>query len=130
MSDAQAFSATIHLGNDAMSTPLDVAEALRKIADRLDGYAVGEVEGLGCFQTIHDANGNDVGRWKLGYVDRPGYATPEEERLEELRVELRAERISYGELAELQSLTPHIAPGDVELLEAAGVPEFPEGVSD
>jgi hypothetical protein len=46
------------------------------------------------------------------------------ERLEELRAELRAERISYGELAELQGLAEHIEPGDVELLEAAGVPEF------
>ncbi|CAM6053505.1 unnamed protein product [Sphagnum tenellum] len=44
-------------------------------------------------------------------------------RLEELRIELRAERISYGELHELQSLVKHIAPDDVELLEAAGVPE-------
>lgn len=49
-----------------------------------------------------------------------------DERLEYLRQELRAERISYGELAELQSLREHIEPGDVELLEAAGVPEFPE----
>lgn len=47
-------------------------------------------------------------------------------RLEELREELREERISYGELAELQSLVEHIDLGDVELLEAAGVPEFPE----
>jgi hypothetical protein len=47
-------------------------------------------------------------------------------RLEELRAELRAERISYGELAELQGLAEHIEPGDVELLEAAGVPEFEE----
>jgi hypothetical protein len=47
------------------------------------------------------------------------------ERLEYLRGELRAERISYGELAELQSLADKIDPGDVELLEAAGVPEFP-----
>jgi len=47
------------------------------------------------------------------------------DRLEYLRGELRAERISYGELAELQSLVEHIEPGDVELLEAAGVPEFP-----
>ena len=47
------------------------------------------------------------------------------ERLEYLRGELRAERISYGELAELQSLSEHIDPEDVELLEAAGVPEFP-----
>lgn len=44
-------------------------------------------------------------------------------RLEELRVELRAERMSYGELAELQGLAEHIDPGDTELLEAAGVPE-------
>jgi hypothetical protein len=45
-------------------------------------------------------------------------------RLEYLRQELRAERISYGELVELQSLAEHIEEGDVELLEAAGVPEF------
>jgi len=45
-------------------------------------------------------------------------------RLEYLRRELRAEQISYGDLHELQSLAAHIEPGDVELLEAAGVPEF------
>lgn len=45
------------------------------------------------------------------------------ERLEYLRQELREERISYGELAELESLAVHIDKGDVELLEAAGVPE-------
>jgi len=48
------------------------------------------------------------------------------QRLEYLRGELRAERISWGELAELQGLASHIDPGDVELLEPAGVPEFPE----
>lgn len=42
------------------------------------------------------------------------------ERLEYLRGELRAERISYGELAELQGLREQIEPHDVELLEAAG----------
>lgn len=47
-------------------------------------------------------------------------------RLEYLRGELRAERISMGELAELQGLADEIDPGDVELLEAAGVPEFPD----
>jgi hypothetical protein len=46
------------------------------------------------------------------------------DRLEYLRGELRAERISYGELFELQDLADHIDPGDVELLEAAGVPEY------
>src|SRR6185295_2350225 len=45
------------------------------------------------------------------------------ERLEYLRGELRSEQISYGELAELQSLAEYIEPGDVELLEPAGVPE-------
>lgn len=47
-------------------------------------------------------------------------------RLEYLRKELRNERISYGELAELESLKQYIEPGDIELLEAAGVPEFEE----
>ena len=44
-------------------------------------------------------------------------------RLEELRTALRSESISWNELAELQGLTDQIDPGDVELLEAAGVPE-------
>jgi hypothetical protein len=44
-------------------------------------------------------------------------------RLEQLRTEIRAERISYGEIAELQALAAHIDPSDVELLEWAGVPE-------
>lgn len=48
------------------------------------------------------------------------------ERLERLREALRAESISWGELNELQGLAEHIEPGDVELLEAAGVPEFPD----
>lgn len=47
-------------------------------------------------------------------------------RLEYLRAELRAERISVSELIDLQGLAEYIDPGDVELLEAAGVPEFPE----
>ncbi len=44
-------------------------------------------------------------------------------RLEYLRKEIQAERISYGEIAELVSLAEHITPGDVELLEWADVPE-------
>lgn len=51
-------------------------------------------------------------------------------RLEYLRGELREERISYGELAELENLAEHIEPGDTELLEAAGVPEFPDAPTD
>jgi hypothetical protein len=44
-------------------------------------------------------------------------------RLEYLRGEILAERISWGEIAELQTLTDEIDPGDVLLLEWAGVPE-------
>jgi hypothetical protein len=47
-------------------------------------------------------------------------------RLEQLRKELRAERISYGELAELESLKEYIDEDDVELRQAAGIPEFDE----
>ena len=46
------------------------------------------------------------------------------ERLEEIREEIQNESVSYGELVELQELTEYIEDGDVELLEAAGVPEF------
>jgi hypothetical protein len=53
----------------------------------------------------------------------PGVTLRVKQRLEYLRGELRAERISYGELAELQSLAEHIEPGDMELQEAAGIPE-------
>ena len=46
------------------------------------------------------------------------------ERLEYLRGQIRAECISWGEIAELQGLTDYIEPEDTELLEWAGVPEF------
>ena len=45
-------------------------------------------------------------------------------RLEYIRTEIKAERISYSEITELQSLVKYIKPGDVELLEWAGVPEL------
>jgi len=48
-------------------------------------------------------------------------------RLRYLRRELREGRLSYYELAELQSLKKYIDPGDTELLEAAGVPEGQKG---
>lgn len=44
-------------------------------------------------------------------------------RLEYLRGEIQAESISYGEIAELQSLAEYIEPGDTELLQWAGVKE-------
>jgi hypothetical protein len=48
-------------------------------------------------------------------------------RLEEIRKELRKESLSYGEIAELESLKKYIDKNDVELLEAAGVPEHAKG---
>lgn len=48
------------------------------------------------------------------------------ERLAYLRTQIDAECISMSEIMELQDLASHIDPGDVVLLEWAGVPEFPE----
>ena len=45
------------------------------------------------------------------------------ERLNYLRGEIEAERISYGEITELQGLADHIDPDDTQLLYWAGVPE-------
>jgi len=42
------------------------------------------------------------------------------ERLAYLRREIQAERISYAEIVELQSMAEHIDPSDVLLLEWAG----------
>ncbi len=44
-------------------------------------------------------------------------------RLEQLRIVLREERISWGELMELEGLVNRIPLDDPELLEAAGMPE-------
>jgi hypothetical protein len=46
------------------------------------------------------------------------------DRLEYLRAQIRAEQISYAEIAELQSLA--IEPGDTELAEWAGIAEHDE----
>ena len=61
--------------------------------------------------------------FECGAAEIDESAGAREQRLEYLRGELRAERMSYGELAELQGLAAYIDPSDVELLEAAGVPE-------
>jgi hypothetical protein len=46
------------------------------------------------------------------------------ERLESIRRSIEDENVSYGEIAELQSLAEHIDPSDVVLREWAGIPEF------
>ena len=45
------------------------------------------------------------------------------QRLEYLRKEIIAERISYSEISELQSLKEYIEPGDMLLKEWAGIKE-------
>ena len=45
-------------------------------------------------------------------------------RLAYLKSLIIDERISYGEIAELESLAKYIDPNDTQLLEWAGVPEF------
>ena len=45
-------------------------------------------------------------------------------RLEYLRAEIVAERISYGEISELQSLAKYIEQGDTLLREWTGIPEI------
>lgn len=62
------FKLTLELGNDAMNTALDVAEALRKVAHQIN-TELGSTEitdvqaGLG--QGIADLNGNTVGHWSF-----------------------------------------------------------------
>ena len=59
-------------------------------------------------------------------LNRTGELAHVRSRLEYLRGELQAERISYGELSELQSYGERglIPAFDVELREAAGLPEY------
>jgi hypothetical protein len=68
----------------------------------------------------------DEERVELETAEKQLAALEKNPRLEYLRKELRAGKLSYLELCELQSLAPYIEPGDVELLEWAGVPEFEE----
>jgi hypothetical protein len=54
------FTLTIELGNEAMQTPSDVAEALEDIARYLRANGL-ITNGAG----IRDANGNTVGYWEF-----------------------------------------------------------------
>lgn len=58
------FDLHITLGNDWMQNPLDVAYALRGLADRLEASnsAAGWDTPTG---TVRDLNGNTVGRWTV-----------------------------------------------------------------
>jgi hypothetical protein len=55
------FTCTIKLGNAAMLTGRDVAEALRKLAGLVEEYNAGNI----IAGSIRDTNGNVVGRYSL-----------------------------------------------------------------
>jgi hypothetical protein len=72
----EIFTVAIHMGNEAMRTPDDVARTLRRIAAHISTNGTS-----GFFETIHDDNGNDVGRYKLGPAGHPGEAHTPHERV-------------------------------------------------
>lgn len=77
---------------------------------------------------LTDADAITLARADGVICDGAGYVHTLDEikaRLLELAGFLDDENISQGELLELQGLIPYIEAGDVQLLEAAGVPEFP-----
>lgn len=55
------FVLTIKLGNAEMETGRDVADALRKVAHRIEDNALP----LGDVDAIMDMNGNNVGSWEV-----------------------------------------------------------------
>lgn len=61
--ETKRFTMEITMGNAAMLTPQDVAEALKVVAGRLES---GDEHGM-----IHDLNGNRVG-WFAGEFEEEG----------------------------------------------------------
>lgn len=57
--DGTEFTLTLKLGNVAMQTPADIAEALRQVANRLDAA------GVYANEIIMDLNGARVGTWEI-----------------------------------------------------------------
>lgn len=120
----------------AMSTKnrriaLDLIEAAKVEADQErhhGGHRHGARRELMPWEAEREADIRELIEASLrGYRSRrTGALAHVRSRLEYLRGELRAERISYGELAELQGYGEQgfILPDDVELREAAGLPEF------
>ena len=72
--------------------------------------------------TMNCAHGHYAGKCTSKHCGCFCHTAPE--RLEYLRGQIEAEQISYSEISELQSLAEFIEPGDVQLLQWAGVPEF------
>jgi hypothetical protein len=59
------FNLTITLGNAEMSHSGEVADALRKVAARVEKHDDSLVGWNGLSGGINDVNGNTVGRWEV-----------------------------------------------------------------
>lgn len=60
------FTLTIRLGNDLMQSADDIADALRRVADRIDG---GPLTDLADERVVMDRNGQRVGTYTLTLED-------------------------------------------------------------
>jgi hypothetical protein len=103
---------------------LDAQEAAQMKANRYNTpYAV--VENLHGYseQTLERASELEDEGFEVISIHYPEDSEVIKEKLEKIRKSLRAESISYDELAELETLKHYIEPGDTELAEAAGIPE-------
>ena len=62
------FTLEIELGNEAMQSGQDVADALAKIGMPYSGVGLAQIQGClgeGEGADIHDLNGNTVGSWEV-----------------------------------------------------------------
>ena len=57
------FTLEIKLGNDAMQTPADIADALQDLAGDLKDAP--DIEPTPSAGTIRDINGNRIGHWQV-----------------------------------------------------------------
>lgn len=76
-------------------------------------------------KAFQDASNDEIGAYNFSNaLEIASQALDSKMRLEYLREQLEKQTISYSEIAELQDLAEFIDPADVQLLEAAGIPEF------
>lgn len=59
------FKIKIEMGNDAMQTPRELAQALREVAAEIEGIDLRETKS----RRISDDNGNTVGKWSFDGED-------------------------------------------------------------
>ena len=62
MRQPDKFKLTVELGNDAMQSPADVADLLRRLARRLDDWGRWQATRDGGH--LMDLNGNSVAEWE------------------------------------------------------------------